>query len=106
MIFLPEKLQAMLCTNYYVKAMCFFQDQVNGYYCSCVHGYGGNSCETNINECRSDLCHNGGTCVVRYHENVQQIKKLQERIVAIKFIKNLTYQFQRAVYNDHVLSYI
>lgn len=34
-----------------------------GYMCYCRPGYYGNQCENEINECVSDPCENGGTCV-------------------------------------------
>ncbi|KAI0226717.1 hypothetical protein LSAT2_022828 [Lamellibrachia satsuma] len=37
-------------------------DEVNVYSCTCVAGYTGDRCETDINECSSDPCMNGGTC--------------------------------------------
>ncbi len=38
-------------------------DQENAYFCPCVAGYTGVNCQTNINECSSQPCVNGGTCV-------------------------------------------
>lgn len=34
-----------------------------GYRCSCLNGYTGKNCQTNINECTGNPCNNGGTCV-------------------------------------------
>ena len=34
-----------------------------GVCCQCVTGYTGNKCETEINECVSNPCRNGATCV-------------------------------------------
>nr|XP_006816609.1 PREDICTED: sushi, von Willebrand factor type A, EGF and pentraxin domain-containing protein 1-like [Saccoglossus kowalevskii] len=31
--------------------------------CQCIPGYGGESCEINIDDCEEDLCKNNGTCV-------------------------------------------
>jgi len=31
--------------------------------CVCVNGYEGPYCESEINECLSDPCQNGGTCI-------------------------------------------
>ncbi|MRB67813.1 hypothetical protein GH825_31145, partial [Bacillus thuringiensis] len=33
-----------------------------GYTCSCVAGYTGARCQTNINECSPNPCKNGATC--------------------------------------------
>ncbi|XP_052089209.1 receptor-type tyrosine-protein phosphatase beta-like [Mytilus californianus] len=35
---------------------------MHGYSCECVPGYTGENCSTNINECQSDPCQNGGKC--------------------------------------------
>lgn len=35
-----------------------------GYRCTCVAGYTGTNCQTNINDCSPNPCHNGGTCIV------------------------------------------
>ncbi|XP_071956600.1 uncharacterized protein [Antedon mediterranea] len=37
-------------------------DGVGTYTCSCVAGYSGTNCETNINECASSPCQHGGAC--------------------------------------------
>ena len=35
-----------------------------GYNCTCFPGWTGYNCQTNINECASTPCMNGGTCIV------------------------------------------
>ena len=42
------------------------KDGVNSYSCLCVAGFTGSRCETNIDECISDPCENGGNCTVSY----------------------------------------
>ena len=37
-------------------------DGVDNFTCDCCIGYIGNNCETNLNECVSVICQNGGTC--------------------------------------------
>ena len=37
---------------------------MNNYTCDCVTGYTGRHCETNPDDCASNLCFNGGTCMV------------------------------------------
>ena len=39
-------------------------DGSGGYRCTCVTGYSGTNCQTNINDCSPNPCHNGGTCRV------------------------------------------
>ncbi len=48
-------------------AYCTFiiiQDLFRDYVCECVEGYEGKNCETEIDECLSNPCSNGGTCTV------------------------------------------
>ena len=42
------------------------QDVVNGYECTCVVGFTGTNCETNINDCEGDPCVNGDCVVSQY----------------------------------------
>ena len=35
---------------------------MNMYSCSCMDGYTGMNCQTDIDECSSNPCQNGGTC--------------------------------------------
>ena len=44
-------------------AICM--DRVNGFNCTCVPGYTGTRCETDIDECSSSPCENGSTCTDR-----------------------------------------
>ena len=37
-------------------------DQVDGYECRCVAGFGGDDCETPVDECTSQPCENQGVC--------------------------------------------
>ena len=36
-----------------------------GYTCTCPSGYNGLNCQNDIDECASDPCSNGGSCMVR-----------------------------------------
>jgi hypothetical protein len=38
-------------------------DQTNGFVCQCPPGYTGTFCETEIDECESNPCQNGGECI-------------------------------------------
>ena len=37
---------------------------MNSFTCTCAAGYTGSICQTDIDDCSSSLCQNGGTCVV------------------------------------------
>ncbi|XP_066266542.1 uncharacterized protein [Branchiostoma lanceolatum] len=51
------------CEN---NARCILaEDREDGYYCNCPSGFKGRFCETDINECGSNLCQNGGRCTDR-----------------------------------------
>ena len=61
----------MCCKNLDPGTICvqFFkysiiQDKVNNYTCNCLTGYVGRHCETNPDDCASNPCFNGGTCMV------------------------------------------
>ena len=43
-----------------MKGTC--TDGVNMFTCSCVEGYTGTTCETDINECNSNPCEHSGAC--------------------------------------------
>ena len=44
----------------------------NGYRCVCQAGYSGQNCETNVNECASNPCQNGGSCSDRVNSYMCQ----------------------------------
>lgn len=39
------------------------QNSGSSFSCVCNPGFGGLRCDTNVNECSSNPCQNGGTCV-------------------------------------------
>ena len=41
-------------------------DAINSFRCLCLPGYTDEHCATEINECESNPCHNGGTCIDLY----------------------------------------
>ncbi|KAF6018837.1 CUBN [Bugula neritina] len=41
---------------------CFTLSNSNVFTCSCLEGWTGHLCDTDINECESSICQNGGTC--------------------------------------------
>lgn len=53
------------CLSLHSVTWCFFfpQETVSGYVCKCESGWTGVNCTENINECLSNPCLNGGTCV-------------------------------------------
>eukprot|EP00105_Crassostrea_gigas_P046428 XP_019930576.1 PREDICTED: sushi, nidogen and EGF-like domain-containing protein 1 [Crassostrea gigas] len=51
--------------NYCYSSPCVYgscSELINGYVCNCTPGYTGSRCDTNIDECLPDPCHNNGTC--------------------------------------------
>ena len=44
---------------------CSHTSNTGEYSCSCQTGYTGMTCETDIDECSMEPCHNNGTCIVR-----------------------------------------
>ena len=40
------------------------------YTCDCLPNSTGTNCETIVTDCHVDTCENGGTCMVRKHQNV------------------------------------
>ncbi|CAH1245322.1 NOTCH2 [Branchiostoma lanceolatum] len=51
------------CQN---NARCILaEDREDGYHCNCPSGFKGRFCETDINECGSNPCQNGGRCTDR-----------------------------------------
>lgn len=39
------------------------RDLLNGYSCTCLAGYTGRNCETNIDDCQHQPCRHGGSCI-------------------------------------------
>ena len=48
----------------YKKLPLLAQDGINMYTCDCPDGYFGVNCETDVDECNSHPCQNGGSCIV------------------------------------------
>ena len=50
----------------HIKSVAFIilQDLLNDYVCVCVAGWEGKDCQVETNECDSNPCINGATCVV------------------------------------------
>ncbi|PVD23652.1 hypothetical protein C0Q70_16925 [Pomacea canaliculata] len=46
----------------YHGSTCVPYDNKQFYYCCCAAGYTGINCETDVDECASQPCHNGGNC--------------------------------------------
>ena len=52
-------------------------DQINGFRCSCPHGYYDYICASNINECDSSPCVNNGRCIDGINRLVCLCKQLR-----------------------------
>ena len=50
--------------TYMYLSSLYQQNTLGAYYCTCDDGYTGDHCEEEIDECASDPCANGGTCLV------------------------------------------
>jgi len=46
------------------------QDLIGYYTCHCAPGFYGRNCETDHDQCASNLCNNGGNCIVRSHSQL------------------------------------
>lgn len=50
-----------LCSNHGKCAL--YGSTSEQFYCCCDPGYRGDACEEDVNECSSQPCQNGGTCI-------------------------------------------
>ncbi|CAH3188757.1 unnamed protein product, partial [Porites lobata] len=58
--YIPSPCDSSPCKN---TGKCIPLYQKNGYKCTCVKGFTGRNCETNINDCVNITCLNNGTCI-------------------------------------------
>ena len=56
-----------------VMMLLWMQDLINGYHCTCMFGYTGDDCGTNIDDCQTNLCQNGATCNVSNMSGTQAV---------------------------------
>ena len=56
-----DRHQRMHQSTMHERATCI--NLLNYYSCACTSGFTGNQCQTNVNECSSTPCYNGGTCI-------------------------------------------
>eukprot|EP00057_Strongylocentrotus_purpuratus_P032395 XP_787484.3 PREDICTED: fibropellin-3 [Strongylocentrotus purpuratus] len=63
--YIGDRCEIAQCPNDYCgvnSIQCFVVD-TGEYSCQCMEGYTGSQCETNIDECGSEPCQNGGVCL-------------------------------------------
>ncbi|CAH3116517.1 unnamed protein product [Porites lobata] len=58
--YIPSPCDSSPCKN---TGKCIPLYQKNGYKCTCMKGFTGRNCETNINDCVNITCLNNGTCI-------------------------------------------